>query len=513
MKLNADVIFENLKEVMPVELSGWKRNGLTLSRPEFYTDDRESFLKDHVYIVTAERMPRRVSLEKGTVIICIGEVPQMSYYKERGCFIKVKDIDPFELSNKVNAIYNKYDAWSERISEILEGTADIEDMVESSVPIFGNPILAMDSNFQIIASAGYEGLEETAPAFEQMGADALSMSALEQFLKEKELLFDVKEPIRLNIMDSSTLSLNLFDTDEYNGSITIEYRRSAYGESHTDLIKYFAGFLRMAMKKNSQVMTSERNVLRKIFIDIINDMPVDTARKKYLEAAKVEKHFICVVANLNNRFAQIPVEYVCKKFERVFPKSVTFECRSNIVSFIETAPLSQGGDASKTLTERIDILTGAMDIKVGISDDFTDPYCAKLYYRQAQAALEHGMLMDPKEKYYAFKHYALMELIINAQNDLPIDMYYTDGLKRLFAHDETSSISYIETLRTYLDNNMSVTAAAAQLYIHRSTLLERLARIERELDEDLKEPNVRLQIQIVLKALQLRDMIVDKTEE
>ena len=337
MKLNADIIFENLKEVMPVEMSGYKGNHLTLFRPEFYSDSQEAFLKDHVYIVTAEGIPRRASLEKGTVIICIGEPPLMSYFKERGCFIKVKaHTDSFEVSNLLNAIYNKYDAWSEKLSEILEDTADIDDMVLSSVPIFGNPILAMDSNLRIIASAGYEGLEETAPAFEQMGADALSMSALGQFLGENELLFDVKEPIRLNIMDSSTLSINLFDADEYSGSLTVEYRRSPCKESHPALIKYFAEYLRRAMKKNSQVMTSERNVLRKIFIDIINDMPVDTARKKYLEVTGAERQFLCIAAHLNNRFAQIPVEYVCKKFESVFPRSITFEYKSAIVSFVET---------------------------------------------------------------------------------------------------------------------------------------------------------------------------------
>ncbi|MBR1704015.1 MAG: helix-turn-helix domain-containing protein, partial [Clostridia bacterium] len=41
--------------------------------------------------------------------------------------------------------------------------------------------------------------------------------------------------------------------------------------------------------------------------------------------------------------------------------------------------------------------------------------------------------------------------------------------------------------------------------IHRSTLLERLSRIKKELWDDLEDPEVRLRLMIVLKALELRE--------
>ena len=80
-------------------------------------------------------------------------------------------------------------------------------------------------------------------------------------------------------------------------------------------------------------------------------------------------------------------------------------------------------------------------------------------------------------------------------------MYYPDGLRRLIEHDKDSSISYVDTLRTYLNNHMAVTKTARDLFIHRSTLLERLVRIRDILKEDLTDPDIRLQIQILLRAL------------
>ena len=80
------------------------------------------------------------------------------------------------------------------------------------------------------------------------------------------------------------------------------------------------------------------------------------------------------------------------------------------------------------------------------------------------------------------------------------------------AHDEASQVSYLETLRVYLDNNLSVTRTAAALYLHRSTLLDRLAHITQMLGRDLKDPDFCLTLGILLRAeLQQKRLTRPKT--
>ena len=86
-------------------------------------------------------------------------------------------------------------------------------------------------------------------------------------------------------------------------------------------------------------------------------------------------------------------------------------------------------------------------------------------------------------------------------------MYFTSGLRRLLAHDRDSAISYVQTLSVYLKHNMNVTHTAKALYIHRSTLLDRLERMKALLNEDLNDPDERLRIEMVLRALELRDQL------
>ncbi len=155
----------------------------------------------------------------------------------------------------------------------------------------------------------------------------------------------------------------------------------------------------------------------------------------------------------------------------------------------------------------------SLHFDISISDPFQDIYSAQFCYLQACSALENGRLFAPEEHFYLFQDYALTEMIINALGRFPLEMYYSDGFRNLMEHDAASNVGYIETLRTYLDKNMSITKTTACLYIDRSTLLERIARIKRELGVDLQDADERLRLQILLKALKIQEEMQHKSAQ
>ena len=69
MKLNADILYENLSETLPAELLGFHTSELNLRRPEFYLDSAEPMLANHLYILPGDQFPRHLKLEKGCVIL------------------------------------------------------------------------------------------------------------------------------------------------------------------------------------------------------------------------------------------------------------------------------------------------------------------------------------------------------------------------------------------------------------------------------------------------------------
>ena len=118
----------------------------------------------------------------------------------------------------------------------------------------------------------------------------------------------------------------------------------------------------------------------------------------------------------------------------------------------------------------------------------------------------------PETVLFYFQSYALISMVINAVGNLPAEAYFSEQLQNLIKHDKTGPISYLDTLRVFLRNSMSYSQTAEELYIHRSTVVDRISRIERELDVNLKDPDTRLQLEIILKAMEIEDMVQQSRE-
>ena len=126
---------------------------------------------------------------------------------------------------------------------------------------------------------------------------------------------------------------------------------------------------------------------------------------------------------------------------------------------------------------------------------------------QAEAAVESGKITNPGTRLFYFRSYALINMVINSMGNLPAQAYFTERLQALIRHDKVGPISYLDTLRTFLRTSMSYSQTAEELFVHRSTVVDRISRIERELDISLKDPDTRLQLEIILKAMEIEDMV------
>ncbi len=505
MRLNADLLLESIRESIPAELIGHHTAELSLRRPEFFINTAEPMQAGHLYILTSEQFPRHLKLEKGAVIICSGNAPVAQHYLDRCCLIRLgKKTDPFAVMNLVTSIYDRYDRWYEKLHQIVETTADLNEMTEATSMLFHNPIMVLDSEFRFITYAGYGG-GITRMAHDENGAEKLSLASLNEFLSATDMKLEETDPLRIDIHGHSVLSYNLFDSEEYVGSLTLEYRNRDYRPGDEPLIRLFAHYLMLAMKQHSQLLNSGHSVLRKTFQNLVEDMPVPMDDRHRLEHMELPSLWRCIVLHPTEKLSKVPASYLCEQLEELFTGSVAFSHDSGIVIFMGSDHLDNSADGRRQFVELLEKEFSTADLKVGISSLFSDLYTAHWHYTQGCIALENGSIFNRDETFHFFEEYALEELIINAPGDQPLEMYYSDGLKRLFEHDAQSQTSYIETLRTYLNNNMNVTATADALYIHRSTLLERLSRIKKELWDDLKDPDVQLRLRIILKALELRE--------
>src|SRR5699024_10386476 len=71
---------------------------------------------------------------------------------------------------------------------------------------------------------------------------------------------------------------------------------------------------------------------------------------------------------------------------------------------------------------------------------------------------------------------------------------------RLKAISESPEL--LQTLATYLDYALNVSAVSRKLGVHRNTVMMRIERIERLLRADLQDPDERLSLQLALRAFE-----------
>lgn len=130
------------------------------------------------------------------------------------------------------------------------------------------------------------------------------------------------------------------------------------------------------------------------------------------------------------------------------------------------------------------------NLVAGISRPLPDVENISSGHQQAKKAAEIGMLLFPKRCVHFYDHYAIhhaMELCSNSVDPL---QFCHSAIIQLWEYDREHDTDFLESLRIYINNNMSIGKAAAALFIHRNTMTYRLAKILEITNLDLTDADV-----------------------
>ena len=83
---------------------------------------------------------------------------------------------------------------------------------------------------------------------------------------------------------------------------------------------------------------------------------------------------------------------------------------------------------------------------------------------------------------------------------------YTLSIRSLVEYDKQNATNMVETLDCYFACNCNVSETAKALFIHRNTLIYRIAKIKSILGRDLKDSEERLLLQLGLRVYQVRQI-------
>ncbi|WP_340084060.1 helix-turn-helix domain-containing protein [Siminovitchia sp. FSL H7-0308] len=154
-------------------------------------------------------------------------------------------------------------------------------------------------------------------------------------------------------------------------------------------------------------------------------------------------------------------------------------------------------EAAKRSGIHCDVLLGVG----GKTDNIQGYYVSGEQSRQALNIVQSRF----KEKGYAFFEelgfYTILHQLENAQ---ATNLFMEHQLGRLEKYSEGKNMDLLHTLRVYLQNNGNAKSTAEELFIHRSSLLYRLEKIEALLGGDLRDAEVRFNLMMAFKLYDMR---------
>ena len=502
MFLNSDILFAELSSISTVTRFGHSNAELTLKRPLFWYDSTQNMEDDRIYIVRSDRCPPEFQIGMNDLLICVGgnNVPE-GYLGEHYMVFTLEDFpDLLEINNLIQRIFDKYDAWEIEVKQIIDTDADLQKIIDISRPIIKFPVAIMDKDFHYLAHS-----KEPDKFFERKsiheGDSVSGGKRLYQYFQK----YGTKNMFRHDVFlskdpDESVLfTKNIFDRTVYMGNVSVYIRSEAMAQAAPlMLIQFFFSFVEKAYQKTSVRVMGSRQMFKEAIIRLLNCHPLDTVQKKTLRSEEAGS-YLCIRMQMRLPFQKTPVDYCCTRIESLFPGSIAFEYEAYVISILYLGNLNGNLDENK-IENTIRTHLSIPHLIVSISNPFTDITLARQYYRQACIAEEIGRSLHPEKMTFRFRDYLLDYILFRCTGEFAPEFLLQEYCGQLIKHDQDSPIKYIDTLRTFMDNNMNVQKTAEILYLHRSTLVSRLSKIKKSLQIDLNDPNQRFMLNILLKA-------------
>ena len=158
-------------------------------------------------------------------------------------------------------------------------------------------------------------------------------------------------------------------------------------------------------------------------------------------------------------------------------------------------PLQEEISTPGAAAEKLRPLAEKERLSIGLSDPFTDPASFRVFFLQARRALEL-LGKGPDAGTVSLYESVCFEDLLSAVTDRTALLRFRHpALDILQKYDEENGTDYSKTLQVFLDCGRNIKLAAEALFIHRNTMIYRLARIQSPTQADLEAADARFRLE------------------
>ena len=504
MKLNLDIIIDNFPNSYQVKRFGTKNVSLSLKRPLLHEAGIE-FENDRLYVARADTLPK-IPPKKGISVVCVDLRPPQEWASINCQILLISSGQSlFTVFNEINKIYDKFDEWDNSLRNELMADVDfdLKRIIKLGMLVLKNPIAVINGTMLVIFHSEIITREDNEIDF-IVSDDCISLS-----VEETEMVKNVcrlERVITVPYISSCApdgvrfYCNNLYPFGYFAGCISMTETHGSFKESDLSLANYFFSYFQKAFVKYLWSIRPIELPGTVALNHLLTDLPLSAEEQEILSLDAGEC-WLCFKLKEKRTQNYMLIDYMYSTLSALMPGSVYSVIYDDaIIGLIKLRQADTG--PNNNILNFFQAFLAKMEYIAGLSDEFIDINQIKIYLQQSNYAVEKGaqicLQTCEKNNLFHFGDYVLQYMISQCTGEFSTEHLYSKGLRILIEHDRSSRTNYVKTLDTYLKNEMSISRTASELFLHRSSLLKRLNRIEKLLNADLKDADFRLYLRVCL---------------
>ena len=491
MKISADMLFRGLSAKFTFAVFGSESADLEYDRPLLLRDGT-NLRDDQLYIAEESMILMNPTTKIQSILLYIGSNPERYTEIFKAVYV-FNHISLFDLYDAVQSVFSEYENWNSQLQRILNENGDIQEMIDCSDSVFNNPLILYDKDFSSLAYSRKFSDNLTVAMTESRILSELSRYAETDFFAQRRATVSSSW---VDGVRSLYVNISLQGIAQYR-LISFELNRK-FNLSDPPLLEHLSKMLQLALTTSSPEKGDTASALSQIVKNILLGMVTDPyyINRRLSEFGwRVDHEILCI--KIGNRDPQIPRNIIILRIQELFPESCVFKYDKSIVVFINRRLAEKEPDPSQALAvllDQYDLLSGCSNVFTGFDD-------LRHYFKQAEIAFNLGEKARPGQRFIYFQEVATTMLLDSCIKELPASMVCAPELIVLKRYDAEHNTMYYQTLFAYLKNNLRPVQTIKELFIHRSTLIYRLERIQKITGLDFEDCDNQWYLMLSFKIL------------
>ncbi len=495
MKLNADVLYYHLSQKYDVEYRKGSNSEEELGRPRYYSSE----VADSGCLLL---LPGSESPVGPGTYLCFQE-PDLTVPESATLFLLRPCENSREVYNELQNIYDYYDDWENSCLQIVEKYQDYRSLIRQTYQTFQIPVCLVDNQFTIIASAH----EENSPfaLFEdeiQINLDTVNDIISNPHMRNLETargIFDFD-------YDRNYKLYNFRSGGKYCGRLIMGIQDACFSGRDSLILGKLAEFVELLLQRygSFQFTSSVQTYLHSFLSDsLAGKVPHSRDINRLSQnTGWSENHTYMMVYFLpeHRLKKELYPPYLVSQVEERWRGACAAEHQGNVVMLLNLS--MYGPDKLPDFYQSLAYLVRDGLMIAGCSRTFSGLRELNLYFKQSVYAIEFGRKKDATRWYFRFDDYGLEYLLNYGTGIFKPEQVCHPALLLLRRHDQMRQTSYYLTLFTYFEQQFNMSQAANRLYIHRSTFINRMERIQELTRLNLDDYDTRLYLELSFRLLQ-----------